>query len=304
MRTPTQTWRRSAALLATLVLLALPAAAAGTLDKVKDSGKLVLGYRTDTRPFAYSDGGKPAGYSVALCQKVADAVKAELKLPSLAVEFVPLTAANRFEALQQGRVDLSCGTDTPTLERRALVDFSIPIYASGVGALVRADADRRLRDALAGRIEPAQPVWRGAPGALGTKVAFAAVVGTTIEDALIAALKARRIEATVTPVADYAAGVQMVMERRAAALFGNRPVLLDAASRGPDAGALLVIERSFMREPLALAMRRGDDDFRLLVDRTLSRLFRSKDFGPLFSSQFGAMDGGTLDFFKSVALPD
>ena len=113
MSTMMQTLRTRAALraaplasLAFLALLALPAAAAGTLDQVRESGKLMFGYRADTRPFAFSDGGKPAGFSVALCRKVADAVKAELKLPALAVEFVPLTAANRFEALQQGRVDL------------------------------------------------------------------------------------------------------------------------------------------------------------------------------------------------------
>lgn len=303
MSTMMQTLRGRAALLATLVLLALPAAAAGTLDKVKESGKLTLGYRADTRPFAFSDGDKPAGFSVALCQKVADAVKAELKLPALAVEFVPVTAANRFEALQQGRVDLSCGTDTPTLERRATIDFSIPNFAAGTGAVVRADADRRLRDALANKPDPAQPVWRGAPGLLTEQVVFAVVAGTTIEKALIDALKLRRIVVTVAPVADYAAGVKMVLERRAAALFGDRPVLLDAAKRGP-AGELTVIERTFTREPLALALRRGDDAFRLLVDRSLSRLFRSKDFATLYAGHFGTPDAATLEFFQSVALPD
>lgn len=295
---------RAAALLLAAAGLALPAAAAGTLDKVRDNGKLSLGYRADTRPFAYTaEEGKAGGFSIALCLKVADALKAELKLPALAVEFVPVTAANRFEALQQGRIDLSCGTDTPTLERRARVDFSIPIFAAGTGALLRSDADRRLRDALANKPDPAQPVWRGAPGLLTEKVVFAVVGGTTIEKSLIEGLKARRIEVTVAPVADYAAGLQMVRERRAAALFGDRPVLLDAARRGP-ADELQVIERAFTREPLALALRRGDDDFRLLVDRSLSRLFRSKDVAALYADHFGAPDATALEFFRFVALPD
>jgi len=298
--------RTRSALVASLLWLAaaMPALAAGTLDKVRDSGKLTFGYRADTRPFAFTDeAGKAAGFSVALCQKVADAVKAELKLPSLAVDFVPVTATNRFEALQQGRIDVSCGTDTPTLERRAIADFSIPIFAAGTSALLHADADRRLRDALANKPDPTQPVWRGAPGLLTEKVVFAVVGGTTIEKAVIDALKARRIVVTVTSVADYATGVQMVRERRAAALFGDRPVLLDAAKRN-QAGELTVVERAFTREPLALAMRRGDDVFRLLVDRSLSRLFRSKDFAPLYTGFFGTPDAGTLEFFQSVALPD
>ena len=297
------TWRGRAAVLVTLLLVTLQAFAAGTLDKVKESGKLTLGYRADTRPFAFSDGGQPAGFSVALCQKVADAVKAELKLPALAVAFVPLTATDRFEAVQQGRVDLSCGTDTPTLGRRALADFSIPIFFAGTGALLRADADRRLRDAMEDRPAPTQPVWRGAPGVFSSNVVFAAVGGTTVEKSLIDGLRTRRISVTVARVPDYAAGVQMVMERRAAALFGDRPVLLDAAKRGP-ADELMVLERRFTREPLALALRRGDDAFRLLVDRSLSRLFRSPEMGPLYTTYFGAPDPGVLEFFQSVALPD
>ena len=297
------TWRGRAAVLVTLLLVTLQAFAAGTLDKVKESGKLTLGYRADTRPFAFSDGGQPAGFSVALCQKVADAVKAELKLPALAVAFVPLTATDRFEAVQQGRVDLSCGTDTPTLGRRALADFSIPIFFAGTGALLRADADRRLRDAMEDRPAPTQPVWRGAPGVFSSNVVFAAVGGTTVEKSLIDGLRTRRISVTVARVPDYAAGVQMVRERRAAALFGDRPVLLDAAKRGP-ADELMVLERRFTREPLALALRRGDDAFRLLVDRSLSRLFRSPEMGPLYTTYFGAPDPGVLEFFQSVALPD
>ena len=295
---------RRAALILSMVVLALPSLAAGTLDKATESGKLSFGYRVDTRPFAFSDAGKAAGFSVELCRRIADAVKTALKLPALTVEFVPVTAASRFDALQQGQIDLSCGTDTPTLQRRATVDFSIPIFNAGTGALVRADAPVRLRDVLLGRSEARQPVWRGAPGDFSEKVAFAAIGGTTIEKSLIDGLKARRITVTMLPVPDYAAGVQAVLDRRAAALFGDRPVLLDAAQRGPGAGELLVIERSFTREPIALAMRRGDDAFRLLVDRNLSQLYRSKDIGALYTTWFGTPDVGTLEFFQSVALPD
>jgi polar amino acid transport system substrate-binding protein len=295
-----------AALLAAASVLAAapPALAAGVLDKARESGKLSFGYRADVRPFAFSDGGKPAGFSVALCTRIADAAKAELKLPSLQVDWVPVTAANRFELLQQGKIDASCGTDTPTLERRASVDFSIPIFMAGIGAVMRIDGDRRVRDVLAGRAAPTGPIWRGNPGDLGEKVSFAVVGGTTIEKSLLDRLKERRVEVTVAPVADYAAGIQMVVDRGAAALFGDRPVLLDAAQRGAAAGQLLVIERSFTREPMALALPRGDDAFRLLVDRTLSRLYRSPDMAALYTTHFGAPGVGALEFFQSVALPD
>lgn len=278
--------------------------AAGVLDKARESGKLNFGFRADTRPFAYLDGGKPAGFSVALCERIAEAVKAELKLTNLQLEFVPVTAANRFELLQQGKIDLSCGTDTPTLERRAVADFSIPIFLAGTGAVVRIDGDRRVREVLAGRAEPSGPIWRGNPGELGEQVTFAVVGGTTIEKTLLERLRARRVTVTTATVPDYAAGIQMVLDRRAAALFGDRPVLLDAAKRPPAAGQLLVIDRSFTRETLALALPRGDDAWRLLVDRALSRLYRAPDIGPLLARHFGEADAGILLFFQSVALPD
>lgn len=281
------------------------ASAAGVLDRARETGKLSFGFRPDTRPFAYADSdGKAAGFSVALCQRIGEAVKAELKLPKLQLEFVPVTAANRFDLLQQGKIDLSCGTDTPTLERRALADFSIPIFSAGVGALMRIDGDRRVQDVLAGRGAPASPLWRGNPGEFGEQVTFAVVSGTTIEKDLIAALKARRVVVTMSTVPDYAAGVQMVVDRRAAALFGDRPVLLEAARRPPAAGQVLVIDRSFSSETLALALPRGDDGLRLLVDRTLSQLYRSKDFSALYTTHFGAPDSSMLQFFQSVALPD
>lgn len=296
---------RATLLAAGLVLgVASTAVAAGVLERARETSKLTFGYRADARPFSFTDAGKPAGFSVALCQKVADAVRAELKLPNLQLEFVPVTATSRFELLQQGKIDLSCGTDTPTLARRGMVDFSLPIFFAGTGALLRADAEPRLRDALADRPDPVRPVWRGAPGIFGLNVVFAVVGGTTIEKALIDRLKLRRVSVTVAPVPDYAAGVQMVLDGRAAALFGDRPVLLDLAQRGAGAGQLQVIERSFTREPLALALPRGDGDFRLLVDRTLSRLYRSPEFAALYTTYFGTPTAGALEFFRAVALPD
>lgn len=291
-------------LLVAAVAVGGSALAAGVLDRVRETGKLNLGFRADTRPFAYAEGGKPAGFSIALCERIAEAVKAELKLPALQVEFVPVTAANRFEMLQQGKIDLSCGTDTPTLERRAVADFSIPIFLAGTGALMRTDGDRRVRDVLAGRAEPTGPIWRGNPGELGEQVTFAVVGGTTIEKTLLERLRARRVTVTTATVPDYTAGIQMVLDRRAAALFGDRPVLLDAAKRPPAAGQLLVIDRSFTRETLAIALPRGDDALRLLVDRSLSRLYRSPDLSALLATHFGAPDAGLLQFFQSVALPD
>ncbi|MDM0110854.1 amino acid ABC transporter substrate-binding protein [Variovorax sp. J22R133] len=296
-------------LLRTLLCLVMAAPAlalaAGALDKARETGKLSFGYRTDTRPFAYTDdAGKPAGFSVVLCQNVADSIKTDLKLPSLAIDFVPVTASDRFTALSQGKIDLLCGTSTPTMERRATFDFSIPIFYAQLGALVRTDTPRRLHDALADRPDVSQPVWRAAPAVLLSKVVFAVVGGTTVERSLIDALAQRRIEVSVVTVADYATGAQMVLDGKVAALFGDRPVLVEAAKSASSNGRLMLIQRNFGREPLSLAMRRGDDAFRLAIDRSLSHLYRSELFGTLFTRYFGAPESGALDFFRAIALPE
>src|SRR6476660_2686649 len=76
-----------------------PAAKSDTLDKIKTAGKVVLGYRDDARPFAFKDeSGKPDGFSVALCQKIAEDLKTALGMPNLMVEWSPVAIADRTAA--------------------------------------------------------------------------------------------------------------------------------------------------------------------------------------------------------------
>ena len=294
---------RTFAALVCSVLLLGTAHAAGTLDAVKKSGKLTLGYRTDARPFSFKDdSGNAAGYSVALCNKVADQLKAELKLPALALNWVPVALEDRFRSLADGKVDLLCGADTVTLGRRKEVAFSIPIYLGGVGALLRSDAPFGLTKALAEKPGPSGPLWRGTPTEqLLLEQTFAVVTGTTSEKVLADRIGKFQLKAKVVPVKDYAAGVQAVFERKANVFFGDRPILLDAAK---SRGELVVIERRFTDEPLALALRRGDEDFRLAVDSTLSRLYGSAEFRAEYTKWFGEPDERAAAFFRSVALPE
>lgn len=298
--------RAGAALLAALVLgfiAATPAVAAGTLDRIRQSGRMTMGYVPDAPPFSSADAtGKPAGYAIALCNKVAAAVQSELKLSSLAVDFVPV-ADDRFKAVEQGRVDLLCGA-VPTLERRALVDFSIPILMSGSAAMVRADTPARLTEVLAGRQPPEQPTWRASLDQAPQRRAIAVIGDTPLEKALADRLATLHIVVQLVPVKDVASGVQMLLDRSADAFLADRALLLDAAHRSRSPADLVVLQRIFKREPVALAMHRGEDDLRLIVDRTLSRLYSTQEFRSMYAASFGAPDAAALDFFQLVALPD
>ncbi len=284
---------------------AAPASAA-TLDRIKETGKISLGYRTDAQPFSYRDqSGAAAGYSTELCGKIADQVKSEFGLATLTVVWTPVTLADRFSAVQQGKVDLLCGADSVTLAARKEVAFSIPIFPSGIGALLRADAPAALRQILAEGQPPSHPVWRASPArTLLENKTFTIVAGTTAVSWLAGRLDAFQISATVVPVDSYDAGIARVVDRSSDVFFGDRALLLEAAKRNASAANLVVLDRLFTNEPLALALARDDDDFRLLVDKTLSGLFASKDFEGLYMKWFGEPDESALAFFRTNVLQE
>jgi ABC-type amino acid transport substrate-binding protein len=295
-----------AALLASPLLLAQASTAPGsTLDRVRAAGRIRLGYRSDARPFAYGDdAGQPAGYSVAMCQLIADAVKAEPGLASTIVEWVSVPVGERFSAVQQGRIDLLCGAETETLARRAQASFSIPIYPGGIGALVRSDSPVRLREVLSGRGQAFRPTWRAAATQVLQARAFSAVQGTTADKWLTSRIKELQVIADVAHVDGYSAGIQGLLDRRSDVFFAERAVLLDSARRHAGARDLLVIDRLFTYEPLALAMPTGDEQFRLLVDRTLSRLYSSGEIGALYTKWFGEPDEAAMTFFRWNTLAE
>jgi polar amino acid transport system substrate-binding protein len=296
------------ALLATAVLplaVAAPASAA-TLDRVRETGKLTLGYRIDARPFSYkNESGKVTGYSVALCERIADQVKSELQLSALAVEWVPVTIEDRFLSVQQGKTDLLCEADTATLTRRKEVAFSIPIFPGGIGAVLRTDSPPGLQEVLSEAPPPSRPIWRGSPArTVLEKKTFSVVASTTSATWLASRLDKFEITATVAPVEGYEAGIRRVLDRRSDVFFGDRAILLDAANRSPSSGDLVVLDRLFIYEPLALTLARSDDDFRLIVDRTLSRLFASAEFHRLYVTWFNEPDESTVTFFRLNTSPE
>ncbi|HEV7364524.1 MAG TPA: amino acid ABC transporter substrate-binding protein [Gemmatimonadales bacterium] len=275
-----------------------------TLTRVQKTGILKLGYRTDARPFSYRDeAGKPAGYSVELCQTLAEAVNGELGKPVKA-EWVTVSSEDQLRAVQQHDVDILCGAQSVTLERRKQVEFSIPVFPGGVGVLVRSDAPRQLRNILAGKARDYTPTWRAVALNILREQVFATVPGTTAEEWVKQRGKELQVESKIIPVPSYDAGVQAVLERQASAFFGERAILLDAARRNKSARSLSVLDRLFTYEPLALAIGRDDEDFRLVVDRTLSHLYASPAFVEAYEKWFGEPDETTITFFRWNALPD
>jgi putrescine:ornithine antiporter len=273
----------------------------GTLDRVRARGKLVLGYYTDAQPMSYRAASRnAAGYAVTLCQKVANEVKAELGLQQLAVEWVPLTPATGMQSVQQGRVDLLCGADAASLANRANVSFSQPIFPGGISALLRTDASKALQNALEERPLPYKPIWRASPFSPIQHKTLSVVAGTPAVDWAKDRASKLRIIAKLDTVDSYDTGVAKVIKRDSDVLFGDRAVLLALEKRSADAGKLRVLARHYTYEPLALALARNDDDFRLVVDRALTRFYASPQFGDTYTSVFGPPDAETIEYFRAL----
>jgi polar amino acid transport system substrate-binding protein/glutamate/aspartate transport system substrate-binding protein len=243
-------------------------ASAETLDRIRQAGAIRIAYRDDAPPFSLKgEGGTPAGYSVELCRAVADDIKRQLKLAKLDVDYVQVTAADRFEAIEKDRADLLCEATTATLSRRKLVDFSISTFVSGASLMIKPGGPATY-EALAGK----------KIGVLG---------GTTTEQALRNSLAERRMKADVLVVKTHPDGIRMLAAGEIAAYFGDRTILQFMQRDDKVAAGLLLANDYLTFEPYALAVPHGDDAFRLAVDTALSRIYRSGDIQAIFVRTFG-----------------
>lgn len=241
---------------------------AGTLDRVRDSGTFKIGFRTDAAPYAYKNKlGEAAGYSVDLCRNVAVAVKDTLGLKDISIKYIPVTAENRFKAVQDGRIDILCGATTATLARRKLVDFSLGTFIDGATVMLKANGPGGFKE-LAGKNV----------GVRG---------GTTTEDGLRDSLKKMSVEAKVVPVKSHDDGLSKLQSGELSAYFADRGILMFLMMGSDAPQDLRVAKDYFSFEPYALAMKRGDDEFRLVVDTTLSRIYRTGAIVPIFRNSFG-----------------
>jgi ABC-type amino acid transport substrate-binding protein len=282
-------------------------AEAATLDRIKDTGHIRFGFLKDAQPFSISTGsGAPDGYSVSLCKNIAEDLKRELALPGLTVDWVQINADERLTAVAKGKVDLMCAPMSETLGRRAQASFSIPIFAGGNRAAVRADAPSALRTALS-ETRPVKAVWRGTPAATvleSTK--FGVVAGTTAETWLNARAKSLQVDAQIVRISDYRKALQELTEGKVDVVFGDRVVMLGTL-QGLDPKIrdnTMILDRMFTHEKAGLALEHGDDDFRTLVDRSLSRQYASGDFAALYAKWCGEFDDRARTFFVWNALPD
>ena len=255
-----------------LLLAIAVSAGAQTLDKIRKSGTLTLGYVDHAAPFAYLDANnEPQGYSIDLCRAVAESIGEQLKRPSLKTRWVKLTLQNRIQAVQKGQVDIECGTATWTLTRQRLVDFSLITFVDGGSVLTRLQDEgmRRLSDFDGKRI--------------------AVISGTTTERALRDGLTRALVTAEVVLVKSRDEGLDLLRQGKVNGFASDRTTLIGIVSQHASGAAFRLLDADFSVEQYALMLPRNDPDFRLAVNRGLARLYRSGDVQKVYDRWLGPL---------------
>jgi polar amino acid transport system substrate-binding protein/glutamate/aspartate transport system substrate-binding protein len=256
-----------------LAACAVPAAAEGVLDRLKETGRINLGVREDAPPLSYTgEDGKPAGYSVLVCNAVAAALGKAVGHDPLEIGYVTVGTEDRFSAVRDGKVDILCGADTITLSRREEVDFSIPIFVDGAAVLIRKGSAANL-DALAGK-----------------KIGVRA--GTTTEEVLRATLAAKKMQADVVTFDSHPDGLKALEDGEIEAYFGDQSILYNLLFKSDKAKELSISDNTLTVEVQGLALPRGDDDFRLAVDRAVSGLYRDGQMEAFFKQALPGAEPG------------
>jgi len=241
-----------------------------TLKRINDSGEINLGYRVDQPPMSFDDGSnKAAGYSVELCKHIAVAVQRKLARIDIGINYIPVTAESRFQAIQSGEIDILCGATTKTLSRAEIVGFTQPTFVTGGDLLSH-------RDAAVENLE----------GLEGKRVAV--VVNTTTMVSLNKAIQQLAIDVEVVSVGSTREGMDLLESKKIDAFAADQVVLIGQIISRGGREQYGITNELYSFEPFALVVPRGDADFQLVADRVLSLLNRSGAIVDVYKRWFGS----------------
>ncbi|MBO9407219.1 amino acid ABC transporter substrate-binding protein [Shimia sp. R9_1] len=265
--------------LAMAAALLAGAASAQTIERIKETGQLKLGYRVDAAPLSFqAEDGNPGGYTPLVCAELAQGILNTIQIPNLDVEFVPVGAQDRFEKVAAGEIDLLCGAATITLSRREIVDFSIPVFADGTSILLPLNGSDNFAD-LAGK-------------KLGVRR------DTTTETALTNTLTGAGLFAEVVRFADHDAAMEALENGALDAYFADQSILAALWLSSEDRGNLKLSNAILTVEQHGLAMARGDTEFRLMVDRLLSAMYARGVMQKIFETTLPGIQPG--EFLRAM----
>ena len=260
--------RLTHALIAALAILCTLPTQADTLDKIRRTGTLTLGWVGGNPPFGIGTPGAPAGYTLDLCRHVAADIQRTLGLPELKIAYRETTWDTRFTALDNNETDMDCSASTITRDRLARYDFSPAIYVTGTRLLTRkADKIRSIDD-------------------LGN-MTIAVIKNTTGEKLVVEHNAAASLGLTLLQVADAEAGLAAVRDGTAKAFALDDIILYSRISAASDGQAQYEVVGPFLSiEPYGIMMRKGDSRFTDAVSNSLRSLLPTPQMPALYQHWF------------------
>ncbi|MGD8882111.1 MAG: amino acid ABC transporter substrate-binding protein [Desulfobacterales bacterium] len=252
-----------------------------TLQQIKKSGQIRIGHRVSEPPMSFLDkDGNPAGYSIDICKGIVTEVENKIGT-NVKVEYVPVTADGRFKALGDNKIDILCGSTTKTLSRSELVDFTQLTFVTGASLMT-------LKDNKA--IDSA--------GFDGTKIGV--VKATTTAVALANLIRETSTNAEVVLFNSAKESIDALRKKKIDAFSSDQIVLIGLVLKEPDPMDFVIRSEVFSFEPFALAVRRNDADFRLVADRVISELYRSRKILEIYNKWIGQFTRKRLPIFDAM----
>ena len=240
----------------------------GTLKKIKDSGTVTIGNRESSIPFSYlDDKQQPIGYSMELCNKVVDAIKAELKMATLQVKYNPVTSQNRIPLVQNGTVDMECGSTTNSVDRQKQVSFGVTTFVTGIKMLVKANSGIKDIGDLNGK-------------------SVVTTTGTTSDALIKASEKGKSIDVKNVYGKDHSDSFLQVDSGRAVAFVMDDVLLAGLIANSKNPKEFAIVGDALRVEPYGIMIRKDDAQFKALVDKTLSGLMKSGEINKIYDKWF------------------
>jgi len=240
----------------------------GTLKKVKETGTFTVGHRESSIPFSYlDDKQRPIGYAMDLCMKIVDAVKAELKLPSLKVNLQPVTSSNRIPLLQNGTIDMECGSTTNSVKRQEQVSFGPTYFVINITAAVKKNSGINSLVDLNGKT-------------------VSTTSGTTSVPMLKAYEKTKNVSVKEIFGKDHAESFLLLADDRASAFIMDDILLAGQIANAKNPADFKIIPDSLRKEPYSMMIRKDDPQFKALVDKTVGGIMKSGEIDKIYDKWF------------------
>ncbi len=240
----------------------------GTLKKINETGAINVGYRESSIPFSYlDDKQQPIGYAIDLCMKVVDAVKAELKKPNLSVNLKPVTSSSRVPLLQNGEIDLECGSTTNSVQRQQQVSFGPSYFVINVTAAVKKSTNINTLADLNGKT-------------------ISTTAGTTSVPLLKGYKKTQHVEVKEIYGKDHAESFLLLADDRATAFVMDDILLAGQIANSKKPLDYKIVPESLRQEPYSMMLRKDDPQFKALIDKTIGNVMKSGEIEKIYVKWF------------------